>query len=139
MGGLLAGGRWHHRGTPIIYTSSTPSLCALEFLVHVDPSLAPANLHMVEVSVPDDLPIETADPNSLTPAWRTFPAPIVLADFGSAWAREGRTPILRVPSAVSGVGGDVESNFLLNPSHPLASRWAIVGTQPFSFDTRLLR
>lgn len=139
MGGLIVGGRWHHKGTLIVYASSTPSLAALEALVHVDPSLAPSNLQLVEVFAPDDLPTETlSDPSILTPEWRSSPPPIELADFGSAWVTEARTPLLRVPSAVSVVGGDVESNVLLNPSHPLASLVHVASARPFSFDPRLV-
>lgn len=139
IGGMSTNGRWHHQGTLIVYTSSTPSLCALEYLVHVDPSIAPARLHLVEIQLPDDLEVETVDPASITPEWRGYPAPSALADFGSRWAREKRSPLLRVPSAVNAVGGGVESNCLINPAHPLASRAAVVGATAFTFDTRLLR
>jgi hypothetical protein len=37
----------HHQGTLIVYTSSKPSLCALELLVHVDPSITPSSLQLV--------------------------------------------------------------------------------------------
>ena len=139
MGGLFGGGRWHNKGTRIVYTSTTPSLCALEFLVHVDPLLAPANLRMVDITVPDDLEIETvADPTAIAGGWRDYPAPSALADFGSRWVREERTPLLAVPSALTAVGLDVERNFLLNPTHPLASSASIVASKPFTYDTRLL-
>jgi len=140
LGGMFTGGRWHHKGTLIVYTSSTPSLCALELLVHVDPLVAPSALRLVEISVPDHLEVETLDPSSITPDWRAFPAPPVLADFGTRWARELRTPLLRIPSAVTALGiGDVETNVLLNPSHRLATVASVVGTTAFTFDTRLLR
>jgi RES domain-containing protein len=138
MGGMFVSGRWHHRGTLIVYTTSTPSLASLEMLVHVDPSSAPSSLQLVEISVPDDLQVETVlDPSSITPEWRSYPAPPALADFGTRWAREQRTPLLRVPSALS--FSDAESNVLLNPTHPLAARASVVGTTHFTFDTRLLR
>jgi len=138
MGGMFGGGRWHHKGTRIVYMSTTPSLCSLEYLVHLDPLLAPSTLQMVEISVPDDLEAETVDPSSITAGWRSYPPPTALADFGSRWVREQRTPLLSVPSALTAVGLDVERNFLLNPTHPLASRASIVGSTPFTYDTRLL-
>lgn len=61
-GGLYVSGRWHHRGRPVVYTSATPSLAALEVLVHVDPALAPADLRLIEIDVPDGIDIETCDP-----------------------------------------------------------------------------
>ena len=140
IGGMFTSGRWHHQGTLVVYMSSTPSLCALELLVHVDPLIAPSSLQLVELSVPDNLEVETVDPSSITTEWRSYPAPLVLADFGTRWVRELRTPLLRVPSALTALGTDgVETNFLLNPSHPLAASASVVGSTAFAFDTRLLR
>ena len=135
MGGTFGGGRWHARGTRIVYTSTTPSLAALEYLVHLDPSLAPM-LTLVEIDISETASVEHCDPQKLTPHWRSFPHPVVLQQFGSTWIREGRTLFLRVPSAVVNV--DVEGNFLMNPAHTEASTIRVVSTRPFSFDPRLL-
>lgn len=35
-GGRLYGGRWNHPGIPVVYTSATLSLAALELLVRLD-------------------------------------------------------------------------------------------------------
>lgn len=134
IGGLHVSGRWHHRGRPIVYTSATPSLAALEVLVHVDPGLAPPDLRLVEIDVPDALAIESCDPAALAPDWQAFPAPAALLDFGSAWLMEQRTPILRVLSAVL----PIEHNYILNPAHPESSAVRIVRALAFSFDPRLI-
>jgi RES domain-containing protein len=134
-GGLYVSGRWHHRGQPIVYTSATPSLAALEVLVHVDLTLAPADLRLIELDVPDGIDIETCDPALLAPDWQVFPAPVVLQDFGSQWLMDVRTPVLSVPSAVLAI----ERNYLINPAHPDASRIRIVQDQAFSFDPRLIK
>jgi RES domain-containing protein len=134
IGGLHVSGRWHHRGRPIVYASSTASLAALEVLVHVDPANAPSDLTLLAIDVPDDVAVETCDPTRLTPRWQAFPGPVELQDFGSTWLAEVRTAVLAVPSAVL----PVERNLLLNPAHPHAARFRIVGEQPFSFDPRLL-
>lgn len=134
IGGLHASGRWHHRGRPIVYTSATPSLAALEVLVHVDPALAPTDLRLIEIDVPDELASETCDPALLTPDWQVYPAPTILQDFGTSWLAGLRTPILCVPSVVL----PMEYNYLLNPAHPDAGRFRIVEEQAFSFDPRLL-
>src|SRR5271170_3628161 len=42
-GSLLYPGRWHPRGTPILYFSSALSLACLERLVHMSPSEVPAD------------------------------------------------------------------------------------------------
>lgn len=50
-GGLLVAGRWHRRGQPILYTSSSASLAALGVLVHVEPLQAPDDLRVPSVIV----------------------------------------------------------------------------------------
>ena len=134
-GGLYVSGRWHHRGQPIVYTSATPSLAALEVLVHVDPALAPMDLRLIEIDVPDGIDIETCDPAQLATDWQMFPAPVVLQDFGSEWLSDLRTAILSVPSAVLAI----ERNYIINPAHPDAPRIRIVQEQVFSFDPRLIK
>lgn len=134
LGGLVASGRWHHPGKPILYTSATPSLAALEVLVHVDSTLAPPDLALIEIVIPDDIAIEYCNPVSLTPSWQTYPGPVELQDFGSMWLAEIRSAILAVPSAVL----PVEQNYLINPLHPEIARLRVVQELPFYFDPRLM-
>lgn len=133
-GGLYVSGRWHHRGQPIVYTSATPSLAALEMLVHVDAALAPPDLRLIEIEFPDELTVEVCDPATLTADWTAFPAPVELQTFGSTWLAEQRTSVLNVPSAVL----PIERNYILNPVHLDSKHVRVVGEQPFSFDPRLL-
>lgn len=135
IGGLYVSGRWHHRGRAIVYTSATPSLAALEVLVHVDPALAPMDLRLIEIDVPDGIDVETCDPAQLARDWQMFPAPVVLQDFGSEWLSGWRTAVLSVPSAVLAI----ERNYIINPADPDASRIRIVQEQAFSFDPRLIK
>jgi len=135
LGGLHVSGRWHHRGQPILYTSATASLAALEVLVHVDPAVAPLDLTLLEIEIPDDVAIESCDTASLTSSWRNYPAPMELQDFGSKWLTELRTVILVVPSAIL----PIERNYLVNPAHTDAARIRVVQELPFSFDLRLLK
>jgi len=138
VGGLRTSGRWNEKGTPIVYTSASPSLAALETLVHFDPDLEPA-LTLVEIEISAAASIEEcADPSRLTPRWREIPGPTELRVFGTRWAREGRSVGLRVPSAVLGTPITVESNYLLNPAHPDMRAIQVVGRWPFAFDPRLL-
>ena len=77
---------------PLVYTSATLSLAALEYFVHLSPEEAPGDL----VAVPADIPagaIESLEdlPGSRLPRnWRAYPAPIALADLGAAWILAGR-------------------------------------------------
>jgi RES domain-containing protein len=103
-------------------------------LVHVDPSLAPSNMRLVEIDVPGELAVELCDPEKIVSEWRVYPAPSELQEFGSQWLASLRSAVLRVPAAVM----PVESKFLLNPRHPQFSRVSIVQDVRFSFDSRLL-
>lgn len=94
---------------------------------------APDDLVLIAVDVPDQLPATTVELAGLPEDWRTYPAPERLAEIGSSWARQLRTAILNVPSAVV----PHESNYLLNPSHPQFAE-VIAGTpEPFRLDPRL--
>jgi RES domain-containing protein len=137
-GGLFVSGRWHPRGVRVVYTSSSLSLAVLEVLVHAGRDTLPDDLLQIEIEVPDDLPTEVVDDASLsasTPGWRSYPAPRELQAFGEAWLREGRTPLLRVPSAVV----PEEWNLLINPAHPQASGAEAVTVRRFGLDPRLRR
>ncbi len=53
MGASLYGGRWNHKGTPIIYTAESRALCALEVLANAD-ELADDYV-VTTITVPDEL------------------------------------------------------------------------------------
>jgi RES domain-containing protein len=134
-GARLAGGRWNPRGLPIVYTSETLALAALELLVHCDAPLAPADLVAIAADVPEQLSREEIRTRELPSGWRRYPAPEELARFGAAWARRGASALLAVPSAVV----PSERNFLLNPAHPEFAKIRIAKPEPFTFDGRLKR
>ena len=133
-GGVHASGRWHHRGTRIVYASATLSLAALEVLVHVSRAAAPSDLVAVELDIPERVVVERVTPSRLPAGWDTHPAPPTVQDFGTTWAASRRSPVLEIPSAII----PHERNYLLNPEHPRFTRIRIVGRTPFSFDARLL-
>jgi RES domain-containing protein len=132
-GGLLVSGRWHHRGTVVVYTSATLSLALVEFFVHVDPTTAPTGLLARGGDVPATLPVERIDPASLPADWRTYPAPLELADRGTAWARARTTAVLAVPSVIV----PQEWNYLLNPLHPDFKQIKLRAPARFEIDPRM--
>jgi RES domain-containing protein len=133
-GGLLHSGRWHDAGVPIVYTSSTLSLAALEILVHVDVDLVPEDLVSIEIEAPDDLQVEALTDRELPRGWFRTPAPAGLRKLGTEWQRSGRTPLLRLPSAVI----RHEHNYLINPAHNKATRIKVAATHKFVLDLRLI-
>ncbi len=74
-------------------------------------------------------------PSELPANWRRYPAPDALADLGTRWAHELRTPVLAVPSAVI----PQELNYLLNPRHSDFKRIRVGKPEAFRFDPRLRR
>ena len=132
-GGLFTSGRWHIKGRPIVYSSESLALAALEVLVHVDRSIVPADLLQLEIDVPDDLKIQRIEIKVLPKNWRSYPAPSDLQRRGDDWLSAASTPVLQVPSSVI----PEESNYLLNPQHADARNISIVSTRKFAYDSRL--
>jgi RES domain-containing protein len=118
-----------------VYTSQSLSLAALEYLVHVDPLLAPTDLVAVEIEVPDEAGLGAIVEAGQFPEgdWRTYPAPEWQAELGDLWLEDGAFLWLAVPSAIV----PEEQNTLINPRHPAMRAVRIVSTRPFSFDKRL--
>jgi RES domain-containing protein len=132
-GARIAGGRWNERGTRLVYLGQSLSLCALEVLVHVDPRDAPAFV-AIRVEVPDGLVLRVEELGPLPADWRRIPAPAVLGETGSRWARSAASAVLSVPSAII----PEERNYLLNPDHPDRAHVLAGTAEPFTFDPRLV-
>lgn len=135
-GARLNGGRWNREGRPVVYTSASLSLAALELLVHLDPPVAPSDLVAMEIDVPDDDGLGAyVDPAQFPPGdWREYPAPEWQAELGDLWLDDGDLLWLAVPSAIV----PEEHNVIVNPQHPRMKDVRIVSTRPFGFDLRLL-
>jgi RES domain-containing protein len=124
------GSRWTPRGIPVVFTSATLSLAALERFVHTDSDLEPADLVAIPVDIGEDISIESVDAEELPPDWRSFPAPPTLAAIGEQWFRASGAVVLSIPSVVI----PHERNFALNPTHREFPQLSIGRSHPFSFD-----
>ena len=133
-GARLYGGRWNSEGRAVVYLSTTLSLAAIEYLVHLEVDDVPSDLLAIEVDVPADASIEDVDLVSLPSDWRRVPDHAACVATGDRWLDAGASLLLRVPSAVV----PRERNVLLNPAHDAAAAVRIVAAEPFSFDPRLL-
>jgi RES domain-containing protein len=122
MGAFLYGGRWHSRGTRVVYAAEHASLATLETLIHGGGRKMPAR-QIARIELPDSLAIESAP-------WMEMPES---QRFGDAWVSGLRSAVLRVPSlAVNGM----ESNFVMNPAHPDFDRIGHLDSSKFAFDPR---
>ncbi len=133
-GARLAGGRWNSEGVPAVYTSSTLSLAALEYLVHVDIEDVPDDLIAMQIEVPDDAQVAEVAVADLPPDWNRQPRHPACVEIGDRWSSDGGALALRVPSAVV----PEESNFLISPTHQDAAHVKVVSSREFAFDPRLL-
>jgi RES domain-containing protein len=134
-GGLRAPGRWHTRGTPIVYCAESAAAALLETLVHaeIDAEDIPVGIRYREIEAADSIVFETIHPGDLVSNWR------MKLDFtrgiGDEWLRSGRTAILRVPSVIA----PMTWNVLINPAHPESAAIRIARSHSYVVDHRLLR
>ena len=132
VGARSVAGRWHSRGTLVVYASGSISLAAVELLVHLDAAEVLSSFVKCAVTFDDRL-VTRADPATLPRNWRADPPPLALRSIGDDWAAAGTSAVLAVPSAVV----PEEWNYVLNPAHPDFRRVTIGAVQPFDFDPPL--
>jgi RES domain-containing protein len=132
-GARVEGGRWNSPGTPVVYTSQSAALAALEMLVHLGRGAILAAYVLIPCTF-DDALVSRLDRRRLPRNWRSYPAPPELQLMGDEWARSSGSAVLEVPSAVI----ETDSNYLLNPHHADFHKIRVMEPQPFEFDLRLL-
>ena len=129
---MRASGRWHTRGRRVVYCSESPAAALLEILVHfeLDVRDLPTRYRLLKLHTSDNLDIEVAP--DLPADWleRTD----LTRATGDRWPQTGRSPLLRVPSAVV----PETFNVLLNPVHQQAGQVAVVHVSEHVIDSRLL-
>ena len=129
-GGLLIEGRWHFRGTPIVYCTDHPSTALLEILVHATRYTVPDYYQLLEIEVPND--IETFAP---TIAMNWDRDTDETRRIGARFIADGIFALMNVPSVIM----PKARNFLLNPAHADAGQIRIVETYRYPFDSRLIK
>lgn len=133
-GARLEGGRWNSPGIPLVYTSDSAALAALEMLVHLGRGAILGAYVLIGCTFDEEL-VSRVDPKRLPRNWRSYPAPPELQTLGDEWVKSGSSPVLQVPSAIL----VSDSNFLLNPRHREFKAIRVLGPQLFEFDPRLLK
>lgn len=133
IGNRKAGSRWVPEGLLAVYTSQSLSLAVCETLVHMDPRHMGNNHVVIGADIPDDLPIEALDTESLPADWRNRYDDPWLQSVGRDWIGRGESAALAVPSSVI----PQEINYILNPEHDDFPRIILGKPEPFVFDGRL--
>lgn len=99
-GAATFGGRWHSKGTFILYTAATPSLALLESIVHISSATA-EGFCMISIEMPEDK-IQKISISDLPFNWFLNPAPPSLKSFGDSFINENKFLALKLPSATAG-------------------------------------
>jgi len=128
----LAGGRWNSKGTALLYTSCSRSLCLLELAVHLPLNGVPIDYRLVSIEIPDDS-VEQLDKRRLNAQWKAIPFTTATMLVGDQFVRSNRNLALQVPSAIV----PDEFNVLINPVHAETGRIKVIEELPFDFDERL--
>jgi RES domain-containing protein len=135
--GLRFDGRWNTVGRPVTYAATSPSLCVLEKLVHVeDPTLLPS-LAMVAYDVPDEVPVAQRTLAELPDDWRRRETET--QRIGDQWLAAVEAAMLLVPSAIVPIRDSPDHNVIINHRHPVAAAIMIERVELFELDVRLLR
>jgi RES domain-containing protein len=132
-GAGLYGGRWNHRGTPVIYAAQSRALCALEILANADELLS--DYIATPIELPNDLLTTSRSIATLPPMWNAREPSDLTRDIGTQWANSLMSAVLVVPSSVI----PQELNYILNPRHPDFSKINFLTPEAFLFDDRLHR
>ena len=134
VGGLHSSGRWHNKGTRVIYTSESSALAAWEYIVHIGTlSLLPNDLVLLEIDIPEyniiELPIK-----DLVDGWNGFPFKDETMNVCSIYFNTNKAFAIKVPSVVI----PNSFNYVLNPNHPKINQCKIIEMAPFAYDSRLI-
>ncbi len=120
----------------MVYCAEEPTGALLEALVHVEvDSLEdlPKSYQLLRIAFPRKVAVEQVTLAGLPPDWRRR-TPLTRS-IGDTWLAAGRTPALRVPSAIS----PHAHNVLLNPKLLKRAGIRVVSKSRYPFDTRLFK
>ncbi len=133
-GARAAGGRWNSPGHAPIYCAETFAGALLEALVHANLGRVPRTHAVVEVTIPDNLAIESVQMEMI----RGWDAADLLASraFGDERLASNRSAVLLVPSLVA---RGHERNVLINPEHHDFRRITVSEPRDVVWDERLFQ
>lgn len=128
------GSRWSPVGIPVVYTSESRALAAMEFFVHMKNTIPFPSARIASIEVPEGASTKTIDVSDLPPDWKKYPAPDELQEIGREWAQSGKELLLKIPSVLI----PHEFNYLINPGHPDMKYVKIISVEELQYD-RLIR
>lgn len=126
-------GRWNGAGNKVIYCAESIPLAFLENMVRRQGVGFNNDFKIMIIEIPDDLPITSIAVGDLKEGWRDFKDYSLCQPSGDEWYNEGRTPVLKVPSAVL----PQCFNYVLNTVHPDYTRTKLIDTTNLVPDKRI--
>jgi len=133
-GARLYGGRWNIKGVPVVYLAESLALASLEIIIHLPGDELLQKYVRIPVKFSPKL-VSEVDVTGLSEGWDSDPAPAFTKLVGNSWAKNQKSLILKVPSAII----PEEYNYLINPLHPDFKKLSIGSPVAYFFDTRLKR
>lgn len=125
--------RWNSKGTFVIYTAGSRALACLENIVHRSGEGLNSVFKVMLIKFPDTIKIEEIKSEDLPKNWYKIGVNQHSQKIGDNWVKEGKTAILKVPSAII----KKEYNYILNPNHKDYKKIKLIDIEDFDFDPRL--
>ncbi len=132
MGAKKTGGRWNNKGVPMVYTSGSLALAALEMAVNLPSPKLLQDFQGVPIEFDNKLVITLAKKN-IPADWDSRPLSPSTKIIGDLWVKEEQSAVLKVPSVIV----PREHNYLINPYHPDFRKIMIGKPIVFYFDPRI--
>lgn len=126
-------GRWNGAGKKVIYCAESIPLAFLENMVRRQGVGFNNDFKILIVEIPDELAITSIGVSDLKEGWRDFKDYSLSQPLGDEWHNEGKTPVLKVPSAVL----PQCFNYVMNCEHRDYSRIKLAGTTDLVPDKRI--
>ncbi|MCU0403799.1 MAG: RES family NAD+ phosphorylase [Chitinophagaceae bacterium] len=132
-GAAKYGGRWNPKGTYVLYTASTASLAMLEWLAHARDRDMDTDYYLTTLELQDG-PIFRPSHEDLPPTWMVTPPTASVQAYGGSFFNKGKWLGIEVPSVIL----PIETNIILDTTHPLFLQTKILSVSLIKPDTRLL-
>ena len=123
--------RWNSLGTPMLYTSDSPALCAVEIHQYIPPSFPPQNYSLLEIEIPNCEILTLEEAFFKNQNW--IEQKTITQSTGDEFVQQNDYLVMKVPSAMIMAC----YNFLINPYHTNFGKVTIVNTRKFPIEGKL--
>ncbi|TDE10574.1 RES family NAD+ phosphorylase [Dyadobacter psychrotolerans] len=126
-------GRWNSAGNKVLYAAESIPLAFLENMVRRQGVGFNNDFQIMFISIPDPVSIEVINLVELGMTWRNPNDYSACLPLGDKWFREGKSLVLKVPSAVM----PEASNYVINTFHQDYGKVKLAGVTNLVPDPRI--